>query len=67
LEVEGVFAPDDIPIITRAFDQVLKAKGLVDRQDPAVLIVARLTIQVALKGERDPERIAEAVLDQLSK
>jgi hypothetical protein len=40
---------------------------LVDRKDPAVLIVARLTIQVALKGERDPKRIAQAVLNQLSK
>jgi hypothetical protein len=29
-------------------------------------MVARLTIQIALTGERDPVRITQAVLDQLS-
>jgi hypothetical protein len=53
LEAEG-FAPDDIPIIAQAFDQVLRVKRLVDRKDPAVLMIARLTIQIAMTGERDP-------------
>jgi hypothetical protein len=44
----------------------LEKKRLIDRKDPAVLMIAKLTIQMALKGERDPERIAQAVLDQLS-
>jgi hypothetical protein len=65
LEAEG-FAPDDIPIIAQAFDQVLRLKGLVDRKDPAVLMIARLTIQIAKTGERDPARISQAVLDKLS-
>jgi len=67
LESEGVFAPDDIPIIAQAFDRVLQAKRLVDRKDPAVLMIARLTIEVALQGERDPQRISEAVLHKLSR
>jgi hypothetical protein len=67
LEAEREFTPDDIPIIARAFDQVLKAKRLIDRKDPAVLMIARLTIEVALSGERDPERITEVVLEKLSK
>jgi len=66
LEAEGEFTPDDISIIAQAFDEVLRVKQLVDRKDPAVLMIARLTIQIALKGERDPERIAQAVLYQLS-
>ena len=67
LEVDGRFTPDDVPIIARAFDQILKTKQLLNRKDPAVLLVAKLTIQVAMKGERDPDRIAEAVLEKLSK
>jgi hypothetical protein len=67
LEAELKFTPDDTPIIAQAFDQVLKAKGLVDRKDPAVLMIAKLTIEVALTGERDPDRIREMVLDKLSK
>jgi hypothetical protein len=66
LEADGRFTPDDVPIIAQAFDQILKTKQLLNRKDPAVLLVAKLTIQVAMKGERDPDRIAEAVLDQLS-
>jgi hypothetical protein len=65
LEAEG-FAPDDIPIIAQAFDQVLRSKRLVDRKDPAVLMIARLTMQIARAGERDPARISQAVLDKLS-
>jgi hypothetical protein len=66
LEAEGCFTRDDIPVIAQAFDRVLEKKRLIDRKDPAVLMIAKLTIQMALKGERDPERIAQAVLDQLS-
>ena len=67
LEADGRFTPDDVPIIAQAFDQILKTKQLLNRKDPAVLLVAQLTIQVAMKGERDPDRIAQAVLEKLSK
>ena len=67
LDADRRFTPDDVPIIVQAFDQILKTKQLLDRKDPAVLLVANLTIQVAMKGERDPDRIAEAVLEKLSK
>jgi len=67
LDAERRFTPDDVPIIVQAFDQILKTKQLLDRKDPAVLLVANLTIQVAMKGERDPDRIAQAVLEKLSK
>jgi len=66
LEAEGAFTPDHIPIIAQAFDEILRVKRLVDRTDPAVLMIARLTIQVAMTGERDPIRITQAVLDRLS-
>ena len=66
LEAEGVFTRDDISVIAQAFERVLEEKRLIDRKDPAVLMIAKLTIQIALQGERNPERIAQAVLDQLS-
>jgi hypothetical protein len=65
LEAEG-FTPDDILVIAQAFDQVLRVKRLVDRKDPAVLMIAKLTIQIAMTGERDPARITHAVLDRIS-
>jgi hypothetical protein len=36
----GVFTPEEIAVITTAFEDTLSALGLVDRQDPAVTKVA---------------------------
>jgi len=48
--------------ITAAFEDALKELGLVDRKDPVVLLVARTTIDVAKKGERDPKRLSDKVV-----
>ena len=62
-EQGGVFSPDDIVAITAAFESTLRALRLTNRtDDPAVTNVAKLTIEVANQGERDPERLSEAVL-----
>jgi hypothetical protein len=67
LEAEpNVFKPDDVRIIVQAFEQVLRTKRLVDRRDPVVLMVAELTIEAALKGERDPVRLSDMVLSRMS-
>jgi hypothetical protein len=41
--------------------------GLVDRKDPATTAVAKLIIELAKEGERDPERLCALALKQLSK
>jgi hypothetical protein len=37
----GVFSPEEIAIITTAFEDTLRALGLVNRKDPAVTMVAK--------------------------
>jgi hypothetical protein len=59
----GVFGPDDIAAMTAAFESTLRALQLTNRKDdPAVISIARLTIEVARDGERDPESLTEAIL-----
>ena len=47
----GIFGPDEGREITAAFEAVLKDMGLTDRNDPATLMVAKLTIELATQGE----------------
>jgi hypothetical protein len=58
----GVFSPEEIAIITTAFEDTLRALGLVNRKDPAVTMVAKRLIQLARGGEHDPIVLRDAVL-----
>jgi len=48
-------------------DRALRRLGLVDRNDPAAVAVAKMIIELAKEGERDPERLCALALQQLSK
>jgi len=60
------FGPDEIEVLTTAFEQALRALGLADRSAPATEIVARRIIEFAQRGERDPDRLQERVLQSMS-
>jgi len=63
----GVFGPRDIVAIGTAFEAALRELRLIDRDDPAVTLVAKLTIEAAMTGERDPNRLSAEVIKRLSK
>jgi hypothetical protein len=58
----GAFDPDQIAVMTRAFDQVLRDLELTDRDDPVVTMVAKLVIELVRNGEHDPEAVRKQVL-----
>jgi hypothetical protein len=62
-----VFGPEDIASLTAVFDATLNKLRLTDRKDPMSMTVAKLIIQLAKNGERDPERLRDGVLEILSK
>ena len=62
----AVFGPRDIVAITVAFETALRELKLVDRDDPAVTLVAKFTIEAAIGGERDPERLTAEVIKLIS-
>jgi hypothetical protein len=59
------FDPEDVAVISAAFDGALAALGLVDRSDPMVELVAERIIKFAQEGERDPARLRDLALKSL--
>jgi hypothetical protein len=58
----GAFGPEDITALVSAFEASLKALQLVDRNDPAVLLVAERVIALAKEGSRDPILLCDRVV-----
>jgi hypothetical protein len=49
-------------MLIAAFEDTLRALGLVDREDPMTLLVARHVIALAKAGERDPVQLRDLTL-----
>jgi hypothetical protein len=62
---EGVFSPEDIARITKAYDAALQLLRLTDRHDPVTEIVAKKIIEIARAGERDPPKICARAIREL--
>jgi hypothetical protein len=63
---DAKFEPDEVAVLTRAFELALSALYLVDRDDPVCEIVARRVIEIGTNGIHDPREIAEAAVQRLS-
>jgi hypothetical protein len=58
----AAFGPDDIEGMVQAYELALLRLGLRDRSDPLTEIVAKLIIDVAQTGEKEPEKICTLAL-----
>jgi hypothetical protein len=67
LEHDHSFDPDEDALLVTAFQNTLSALGLVNREDPATLLVAKRMVQLAKDGERDPARLRDEVIKSLSR
>jgi hypothetical protein len=56
------FGPDEIDALVSAFEDTMRALQLADRDDPAAMVVAKLIVDLAKQGERDPIRLRERAL-----
>lgn len=56
------FGPEDIKVLSSAFEEALRELRLVDRTDPATQLVARRIIELAQQGERDSIRLREGAI-----
>jgi hypothetical protein len=54
----SAFAPDDIKVLSDAFEAALRELNL-DRTDPATEMIAKRIIELAQCGERNPDRLRE--------
>jgi hypothetical protein len=62
LRRQGVFAPDEVAMLGKVFEDVLRIKGLVDRKDPMTDMVAKKLSELATSGIRDPDRLKTLTL-----
>lgn len=60
--VEQSFDPEQVRAMAVAFEKACQSLGLTDTPDPLTDIVARKIIEMAKAGERDPNRLYEAVM-----
>jgi hypothetical protein len=67
LEHDHSFGPEDIAKFSAAFEAALGKLRLTDRTDPLAAEVAKLIIEFAKQGERDPERLCALAVQPLSK
>ena len=65
LEHDHSFGPEDIANLSAAFEAARSKLGLVDRTDLATLAIAKLIIELAKEGERDPERLCALALKHI--
>jgi hypothetical protein len=59
--------PEVVAIVSSAFHTVLAELGLSDSDEVAALRIARRIIELATRGERDPERLKTVVLAWVTK
>ena len=59
------FGPDEIKVLTAAYQEALRTLRLANRSDPTTEIVAKF-IELAQRGERDPVRLRERAIRSLS-
>lgn len=67
LQHDHSFAPDEVEALTAAFEDTLRRLRLAQREDPVTLTVARLILELAKQGERDPVRLREGALAALGR
>jgi hypothetical protein len=59
------FEPEAITVMTDAYTDVCRTLGVSDRDHPRADVVAKKVIEFAQRGERDPARLRDYVLEAL--
>ena len=62
---QEIFGPDTVAALAVALEDTLRQLRLVDRNDPAVTMVAKTIIELARRGERDPVRLRDQAIQSI--
>src|SRR4051794_35816322 len=57
--------PEEIAVLTDAYERTLRALGLVDRSDPVTELIAKKVIELAQRGVREAPQLAALVVKEL--
>jgi len=59
----NVFGPEDIAQLAASLESALADLGIKDRNDPTTTLVAKLIIQLAKGGDRNPTSLAKRAIE----
>ena len=65
LIANGSFGPDEIEVMTTAYEAALIEVPVADRNDPMTELIAKSIVNVTASGERDPKQVMERALNAL--
>jgi hypothetical protein len=65
LIANGSFGPDEIEVMTAAYEGALIDLGLTNRDDPITELIAKSIVNVTATGVRDPVLIKERAINAL--
>ena len=65
LIANGSFGPDEIEVMTAAYEGALIDLCLTNRDDPITELIAKSIVNVTATGERDPVRIKDRAINAL--
>ena len=57
--------PEELEILTAAFNRALRSLGVVDRNDPLTELIARKIIEIGATSVRDPVEICKLAINRL--
>jgi hypothetical protein len=57
--------PDEIPRLVAAYEETLRALGLIERDDSMTRMVAKKVFEIAQTGIEDPAAISKLAINEL--
>ena len=61
----GSFGPDEIKVMTAAYEGALVDLNVTNRDDPLTELIAKAIVNVTATGERDPILVKERAINAL--
>jgi hypothetical protein len=65
LIANGSFGPDEIKVMTAAYEDALLDLRVANRDDPITELIAKAIVNVTATGERDPILVKERAINAL--
>jgi DNA integrity scanning protein DisA with diadenylate cyclase activity len=59
------FGPEQIAVLTDAYERTLRKLNLVDRNDPITEMIARKIIELGQRGVREAKQLSELTIKEL--
>jgi hypothetical protein len=57
--------PEEIAVLTDAYEGTLRAVGLVDRSDPVTELIAKKVLELAQRGVREAKQLSALAVEEL--